>query len=150
MTEVTIQAKSTNPNNENLEYLTHWFTTMTPSLFPIRTMQSLSLFGISSWYNEQQQHHHHHHTYDWDKSTEDNYKSDTQEFRGTFQSIRQRLDHTYHQNYVPSRQAVQDEILEGLLHSTIAEHNNYDDHILCRPEESWIIFTAGVYGTKRG
>ena len=56
--------------------------------------------------------------YDWERSTEENYRLDPRSgdgFVGEFREYRQRLDPTYHNGYVPERQALQDTIIRSLL-----------------------------------
>ena len=86
--------------------------------------------------------------YDWEESTEDNYRSDDQQFCGKFQAIRRRLDYSYHSNYSCSRQLFQDTVIDSMLNSTLvrdAETGRECDV----PSEPWIIFTAGVMGAGK-
>eukprot|EP00535_Pseudo-nitzschia_heimii_P001117 CAMPEP_0197173616 /NCGR_PEP_ID=MMETSP1423-20130617/476_1 /TAXON_ID=476441 /ORGANISM="Pseudo-nitzschia heimii, Strain UNC1101" /LENGTH=466 /DNA_ID=CAMNT_0042622453 /DNA_START=329 /DNA_END=1729 /DNA_ORIENTATION=- len=63
--------------------------------------------------------------YDWQRSTEENYRLDPRSssgddddddgFVGDFKEFRHRLDPTYHNGYVPERQALQDSIIRSLL-----------------------------------
>jgi len=56
--------------------------------------------------------------YDWQLSTEENYRSDPRSgdgFVGEFREFRDRLDPTYHNGYVPERQALQDTIIRSIL-----------------------------------
>lgn len=109
--------------------------------------------------------------YDWQGSTEENYRTQSSTsgdaFFGEFQEFRRRLDRSYHDNYIPSRQLLQDTIIKSLLWS---DHNNHCDEpspVLSRkdceastptPKEGrtkekdtapWIVFTAGVYGAGK-
>jgi len=116
--------------------------------------------------------------YDWQRSTEENYSSNDfsdfggDGFFGEFQKFRRRLDRTYHNNYIPSRQALQDTIIRTVLSSD----NHCEEHLSdsaveekkClqggektapeqqerKPEKHqdsarWIVFTAGVYGAGK-
>jgi hypothetical protein len=120
-----------------------------PPLTAIQTSSSSSSSSLS--YNN----HHHHHLdghnekeqedYNWSVSTEDNFRSDNTEFHGTFSPIRDMLDHSYHANYSPGRQLIQDSIIESML--LLTKVKDVDTGIECRvPTEPWIVFTAGVYG----
>jgi hypothetical protein len=84
--------------------------------------------------------------YDWSQSTEHNYRSKTTEYYGTFRSVRQRLDHSYHQSYVAERQQVQDSIMEKLISRETTIVDIESGRECNRSLEPWIIFTAGVYG----
>lgn len=56
--------------------------------------------------------------YDWQRSTEENYRSSQisgDGFVGDYKEFRQRLDRSYHNDYVPARQALQDTIIRSLL-----------------------------------
>ena len=128
--DVAIEAHS----DEHGKYLPHWFSSMNASILSSITtpFSNPSLLGF-------------HPSYDWERSTEDNYRSDNQQYYGVFRSVRQRLDHSYHHNYTPARQAVQDTIIESLLHSTTVRDSETGQEC-SKPAEPWIIFTAGVYG----
>ena len=88
---------------------------------------------------------------DYSKSTEENYKYSVLTFYGEFTSIRTTLDYKYHSNYIPSRQLLQDKILNQLL-----EQNNQSTTIVDRsgfscqkPKNPWIVFTAGAMGAGK-
>ncbi|EKX41559.1 hypothetical protein GUITHDRAFT_141826 [Guillardia theta CCMP2712] len=51
-------------------------------------------------------------TYDWSLSTAENFSHDEMEFVGPFADIRAQLDHTYHTNFMPARQRLQDMLIE--------------------------------------
>lgn len=106
--------------------------------------------------------------YDWQRSTEENYRSNSSRdhFVGEFQEFRRRLDRSYHNDYIPSRQALQDGIIRRLLASE--NRCNEDpstsatDDKNCFQKERvdlgtgkqhdaarWIVFTAGVYGAGK-
>lgn len=56
--------------------------------------------------------------YNWQLSTEENYRFDPRSgdgFVGEFKEFRHRLDKTYHNGYVPGRQALQDTIIRAIL-----------------------------------
>ena len=121
--------------------------------------------------NHQQRKHEKESSYDILKSTEDNYKlkssssslssSKTRQltnnhhesshehvFSGKYQDIRATLDYNYHSNYIPSRQLVQDEIIQYILSKNqqcqTHNHNNYNYH-----SPPWIVFTAGAMGAGK-
>ncbi len=116
--------------------------------------------------------------YDWQRSTEENYRCDSQSnmssdgFFGEFQEFRRRLDRSYHHNYIPSRQLLQDTIIKTLLvsddsceeQSPLSSPNTKNcvrDEGSLPPKEDasrskehkdtapWIVFTAGVYGAGK-
>jgi len=78
-------------------------------------------------HQHQNQHQHQHHpttniqtthklNYNMSQSTEQNYKSQNKTlFVGQYSHIRASLDYTYHSNYIPSRQLLQDNIVNYLL-----------------------------------
>jgi hypothetical protein len=131
-------SSSKNNNNNN------WFSLMNASL-----LSSLSLFQLRAPIFATTTTHtgdFDRRYYDWSQSTEYNYRSSSRgEYIGKFRSVRQRLDHSYHQNYVVERQAIQDSIMEQLLKETkiVDADTGRECHL---PDEPWIIFTAGVYG----
>jgi len=70
--------------------------------------------------------------YDWQRSTEENYRSDPLSqtsgdgFVGDFKKFRRRLDRSYHNDYVPARQALQDTIIRSLFET---EHQEDEDRV---------------------
>mmetsp|Transcript_22066 Transcript_22066/g.54579 ORF Transcript_22066/g.54579 Transcript_22066/m.54579 type:complete len:417 (+) Transcript_22066:208-1458(+) len=90
--------------------------------------------------------------YDWQRSTEENYRCDSQSdgFFGEFQEFRRRLDRSYHHNYIPSRQVLQDSIIRSLLWSDNCERGSTSKQEDSRKDtRPWIVFTAGVYGAGK-
>ena len=92
--------------------------------------------------------------YDWNQSTEYNYRSTTSDGpksmnggnNSRYQSIRDGLDHSYHEYYSIERQSIQDAIIDELLHET--KIVDFQSGKQCnRPTSPVIVFTAGVYGT---
>mmetsp|Transcript_120068 Transcript_120068/g.179388 ORF Transcript_120068/g.179388 Transcript_120068/m.179388 type:complete len:331 (+) Transcript_120068:287-1279(+) len=90
---------------------------------------------------------HPHTQYNWDASTEDNYRSSEQVFAGRFSDIRQRLDLNYHASYTSSRQLLQDAIIESMLTASVLIQHGQSKP--CTSYEPWIIFTAGVMGAGK-
>jgi hypothetical protein len=90
---------------------------------------------------------HPHPQYDWDGSTEENYRSTEEIFAGRFSEIRQRLDLNYHGSYTSPRQLLQDVIIESMLTSSVADEHGQSKP--CTSSEPWIIFTAGVMGAGK-
>ena len=121
--------------------------------------------------------------YDWQRSTEENYRSypltqtttvSGEGFVGDFKEFRKRLDRSYHNDYFPARQELQDIIIRSLLTN---EYQQKDEEIegcddrspypTCMPDEPissqkeeydsgsttsnspWIVFTAGIYGAGK-
>jgi len=117
-------------------------------------------------------------SYDWQRSTEENYRSDHLSnesgdgFVGEFKDFRRRLDRSYHNDYFPERQALQDSIIRTILSRTdknceeqpsLSALDNECERIEQGiPEKQkdpsskedqwaahWIVFTAGVYGAGK-
>ena len=111
--------------------------------------------------------------YDWNLSTEMNYRSsnsagnsndgyEERVFVGRFADIRERfIDHSYHTTYTHSRQEFQDQILESMLEfnnnqnstRTIHQSKNSPSKKPKTHQEQqqtqWVIFTAGVMGAGK-
>lgn len=108
--------------------------------------------------------------YNLSQSTEENYASPTQEFHGNFMDIRKGLDYSYHANYTPQRQHLQDSILNYLLSSkhpisipkdptslystnttTTSDdgRSNTKSTTCLTPVNPWIVFTAGAMGSGK-
>jgi hypothetical protein len=88
--------------------------------------------------------------YDLSLSTEDNYQSTQKTFHGKFQRIRASLDYTYHANYTPQRQILQDQIISTLLSRSNANITDYNTGNSCiSPKNPWIVFTAGAMGSGK-
>lgn len=83
--------------------------------------------------------------YDYSISTEENYRSEQVDFVGKYSHQRKKLDYSYHQHYHPSRQVLQDEIIDKYSQVEI------DDGVYtCEvPEENWLVFTAGPMGVGK-
>ena len=77
--------------------------------------------------------------YDYSKPTYINYATDAEEMFGRYASIRQRLDLSYHGNYIEKRQKLQDMFIRDTV-SGATSH----------PESPWVIFTAGAMGAGKG
>jgi len=75
--------------------------------------------------------------FDWNASTSHNYAAPAGAFHGPFASHRAEMDYTYHVNYAPSRQRLQDEIVSAWLRNGV------------RASRPWIIFTAGAMGAGK-
>jgi hypothetical protein len=85
--------------------------------------------------------------FDVELSTEQNYGcfgSDKNKFYGEFSDIRQRLDYTFHSNYVKERQLFQDDIIIQTLEEPII--TDLHGNTCARPEYPWLVFTAGAMG----
>lgn len=92
----------------------------------------------------QQAHNMQYTSYDWRKSTEENYMVDENDSCGKYGYIRARLDHTYHSNYSKSRQDFHDSIIDLMLLGTriVDRHGN----TCVKSTHPWIVFTAGAMG----
>jgi hypothetical protein len=103
-------------------------------------------------------------SFDWQKSTEENYALFKQESRrqrhqtdaidakvfsaSKFASIRETLDYKYHRVYSTSRQLFQDSIIDSTLLSRkncTSPASDAGPHL----QQPWIIFTAGVMGAGK-
>jgi len=98
--------------------------------------------------------------FDATRSTEQLYRSDIVSFHGPYASLRAMLDYTYHANYTPSRQALQDWIITTLLQSHSSDPNVAGQTTSCvvshyhhqqqqQPHQPWIVFTAGAMGAGK-
>mmetsp|Transcript_17375 Transcript_17375/g.25958 ORF Transcript_17375/g.25958 Transcript_17375/m.25958 type:complete len:732 (+) Transcript_17375:197-2392(+) len=130
--------------------------------------------------------------YDITKSTEENYAASTRtssssppppsstmdpqqheptkdhsiDFFGQYKDIRSTLDYNYHSNYIPSRQLLQDQIIQYILNknnccheATTATPNQGNGHGSAATSSStssnspksspWIVFTAGAMGAGK-
>ena len=86
-------------------------------------------------------------TYDYNKTTEDNYCTNKIEYVGRYSELRKILDYTYHKHYTPERQLLQDKLM-ALFNSTVVRDMNTGQ--LCeRPDVNWIVFTAGPMGAGK-
>jgi len=77
-------------------------------------------------------------SYDYTKSTNENYGIEDEEFYGRYRSIRDTLDYSYHTNYTKKRQLWQDEVVSSLFARTSPEKN------------PWIVYTCGAMGAGKG
>ncbi|KAL3916913.1 MAG: hypothetical protein SGILL_004961 [Bacillariaceae sp.] len=128
----------------------HWFAamsnaTMFTAFLPFRTTISRT--------NNDEGDDGYDYRYDWSRSTEDNHRvndddSIEQFLPSKFRNLRQQLDRSYHSIYSLERQAVQDDILNSLLHDTkIVDAESGRECSV--PQTPWIVFTAGVYGAGK-
>jgi predicted kinase len=85
--------------------------------------------------------------YDWNWSTEDNYKVEGEELFGPFKNIREQLDYDFHVHYSRERQELQDKILQFLLEMN--NRNKADSRPCPTSSRPWVIFTAGVMGAGK-
>jgi hypothetical protein len=109
-----------------------WFSSP-PS--PLET--ALGSFGVK-----------YHPHYEWSKSTEDNYRSNSDASCGRFKTIRERIDYSYHAKYTCARQLVQDIIIHSMLNETVID--DQETGRSCNASTApWIIFTAGVMGAGK-
>mmetsp|Transcript_105523 Transcript_105523/g.305199 ORF Transcript_105523/g.305199 Transcript_105523/m.305199 type:complete len:592 (+) Transcript_105523:154-1929(+) len=77
-------------------------------------------------------------TYDYTKSTNDNYKTDVAEYIGEFADIRRERDYGYHVHYVKTRQAWQDAAIKSVIGRTIKQ------------AAPWLVYTCGPMGVGKG
>lgn len=76
-------------------------------------------------------------TFDWNRSTRDNYQQPGGQSYGRFAAIRDALDASYHGTYTKARQLLQDEWIASVLSQ--GEPQAYP----------WIIFSAGAMGAGK-
>lgn len=87
-------------------------------------------------------------TYDFTKSSEENYRAPEPHFVGKYKKQRLQLDYTYHSYYTIDRQLLHDQIID-LFHQTIVRDDK--NNLVCEaPLENWIVFTAGPMGAGKG
>ena len=85
-------------------------------------------------------------SYDYSKSTEDNYEANIVSFVGKYSIERSKLDYMYHKYYKESRQLMHDRLIDLFLDTII-----YDGDTVCEcPIEPWLVFTAGCMGAGKG
>jgi len=91
--------------------------------------------------------------YRLDQSTEYNYRHIQPQFYGRHTDLRSTIDYTYHSNYIPTRQLLQDNIISHIL-----EKNHYHSERIIdahngrsclAPTSPWIVFTAGAMGSGK-
>lgn len=90
-------------------------------------------------------------SYDFNRSTEDNYKMDKvnnqNEFVGEFIEHRKTLDYNYHAYYNPERQLFQDTVIKHFLKTYVKDVKT---NLYCaRPTAPWVVFTAGAMGAGK-
>lgn len=85
--------------------------------------------------------------YSLELSTAENYKSDGNDFYGRYTGARSHLDYSYHDNFIKSRQLLQDDIIDKMLNGTWIRDGNGE--ICERATEPWIVFTAGAMGAGK-
>jgi len=101
-------------------------------------------------------------TYDWGRSTEDNYRATpdgggSSKNYGRFASIRDGLDRRFHAAYTRQRQAFQDAVIESMLQGKRGHHHHHHDddegavagRNCSRSSNPWIVFTAGAMGAGK-
>jgi len=79
-----------------------------------------------------------HRSYDYTKSTNENYGVDELVFHGKYRDIRRRMDYSYHTNYTKARQLWQDAIISSLFTTSSPQKN---------PN---LIYTCGAMGVGKG
>ncbi len=86
--------------------------------------------------------------YDWEVSTEENYRTTEQRHVGKFADIRATLDYNYHKYYTEERQLLQDEIITTLLNETTMVMDESGNRC-SRPKDPWLVLTAGAMGAGK-
>jgi predicted kinase len=69
------------------------------------------------------------------------------ECSGEFVEVRQSLDYAFHHNYIPERQLFQDQIIGHKLDDPVI--TDLHGMTCARPENPWLVFTAGAYGAGK-
>jgi len=77
-------------------------------------------------------------TFDYSKSTSENYRVDGKEFADEFAHLRRELDYKYHSNYTMERQRWQD----GAIKSAVVRSS--------QQPAPWLVFTCGPMGVGKG
>lgn len=85
--------------------------------------------------------------YDWNISTEENYRSGKQDFCGAFREMRKRLDYQFHAHYTCERQRFQDSIIMSILEAD-ARDKVTGQYCSVAPNP-WVVFTAGAMGAGK-
>lgn len=89
-------------------------------------------------------------SYNWERSTEENFRSSEQNhqqtFYGKYKHIRERLDYKYHAHYYGARQLLQDSIIDSLLLTPEESPEGENGGEQSKP---YIIFTAGCMGAGK-
>ena len=90
-------------------------------------------------------------TYDFSKSTEENFAIRDREepvFVGKYAKERESLDYNYHKHYNSERQLLQDTLMDR-FHDTVV-HDTENNTTCDTPLENWMVFTAGTMGAGKG
>lgn len=78
--------------------------------------------------------------YDWDKSTEENYRAQSPELYGRFRHVRHHIDYGYHSVYSRSRQSFQDAIIDSLLKENNHRYGgNVTNRNSTRTKHPWVV-----------
>ena len=85
-------------------------------------------------------------SFDYSKSTEDNYAVENPTFVGKYRKLRRGLDYSYHMFYSETRQLLHDEIIDMFVNTKIEDGSSVCD----RPTQNWLVFTAGCMGAGKG
>ena len=101
-------------------------------------------------------------SYDYSRSTAENYQQPNARLRREFFSTRAGLDYTYHTRFSLERQALQDDIIRSMLsyedmqrgddmraRSKLDRLARGSSKSLRQPQQPWAIFTAGCMGEHR-
>lgn len=87
-------------------------------------------------------------SYDYTKSSEQNYQNPDASFVGKYQTQRSQLDYTYHLRYSEERQHLHDKLIDRFHRTKVLDHKH---NLVCEsPLENWIVFTAGPMGAGKG
>ena len=87
-------------------------------------------------------------TYDYSKSSEENYQQANAPFVGKYQSQRSQLDYTFHMRYSEERQLLHDKLIDKFHRTKVLDRKH---NLVCEsPLENWIVFTAGPMGAGKG
>jgi len=69
---------------------------------------------------------------------------------GPYASVRESLDYSYHSTYTKERQALQDEIIDGILgRNTPLDQQQENQQCSCEYYVPWAVFTAGAMGAGK-
>ena len=85
--------------------------------------------------------------YNWNLSTDQIYGSPTGRLLGKYAFFRQQIDYNYHTVYTEDRQRFQDAVIDSMIEH--ARFRDVDGRTCRRPQNPWIVFTAGAMGAGK-
>lgn len=83
----------------------------------------------------------------YNRSTEDMYRSKDGQLYGKYKEVRNRLDYSFHSIYSKDRVYFQDRLIDSFLGDKVV--NTTDNNSCSFPAKPWIVFTAGAMGAGK-